>query len=79
MKTLSTATSLANFQFDHMTAWYIFFVAYVCKFNAILLRSMKSREDASMIEAFTSIYAELEAIGHSTSWTMNAPALSKTS
>ena len=40
------------------------FVAYVYKCNAILLRSMKSREDASMIEAFTSIYTELEAIGH---------------
>ena len=25
---------------------------------------MKSREDASMVEAFTSIYADLEAIGH---------------
>ena len=25
---------------------------------------MKSREDASMVEAFTSIYADLEAVGH---------------
>ena len=40
------------------------FVAYVYKFNAILLRPMKSREDASMVEAFTRIYIDLEAIGH---------------
>ena len=40
------------------------FVAYVYKLNTILLRSMKSREDASMVEAFTSIYTELEASGH---------------
>ena len=36
------------------------FVAYVYKLNAILLRSMKSREHASMVEAFTSVYTELE-------------------
>ena len=47
--------------FDGMS--YIF-VAYVYKLNAILLRPMKSREDGSMIDAFTSIYSELEAIGH---------------
>ena len=35
------------------------FVAYVYKLNAILLRSMKSREDASMVKAFTSVYTEL--------------------
>ena len=40
------------------------FVAYVYKLNSILLRSMKSREDASTMEAFTSIYTELEAAGH---------------
>ena len=40
------------------------FVAYVYKFNAILLHPMKSREDTSMVEAFTSIYTDLEAIGH---------------
>ena len=39
-------------------------VAYVYTFNAILLCTMKSREDASMVEAFTSIYADLDAIGH---------------
>ena len=39
-------------------------VAYVYKLNSILLRSVKSREDASMVEAFTSIYTELEAAGH---------------
>ena len=40
------------------------FVAYVYKLNAILLRSMKSREDASMVKAFTSIYTKLETAGH---------------
>ena len=40
------------------------FVAYVYKLNAILLRSMKSREDASMVEAFTSVYTKLETAGH---------------
>ena len=40
------------------------FLAYVYKLNAILLRSTKSREDASMVEAFTSIYTELETAGH---------------
>ena len=40
------------------------FVAYVYKLNAILLRSMKSREDASMVEAFTIIYTKLEEAGH---------------
>ena len=40
------------------------FAAYVYKFNAILLHQMKSREDASMVEAFTSIYTNLEVIGH---------------
>ena len=40
------------------------FVAYVYKLNAILLRFMKSREDASMLEAFTSVYTELETVGH---------------
>ena len=32
------------------------FVAYVYKLNAILLLSMKSREDGSMLEAFTRVY-----------------------
>ena len=40
------------------------FVAYVYKLNTISLRSMKSREDASMVEAFTSVYTELETAGH---------------
>ena len=40
------------------------FVAYVYKLNSILLRSMKYREDARMVEAFTSIYTELEAEEH---------------
>ena len=40
------------------------FVAYVYKLNAIMLRPMKSREDDSMVQAFTSIYSELEAAGH---------------
>ena len=40
------------------------FMAYVYKLNAILLRSMKSREDASMVEAFTRVYTELETAGH---------------
>ena len=40
------------------------FVAYVYKLNDILLRSMKSREDARMVEAFTRIYTKLEAAGH---------------
>ena len=40
------------------------FVPYVYKLNAILLRPMKSREDASMIEAFTSVYTELETAEH---------------
>ena len=31
------------------------FVVYVYKSNAILLRSMKYREDASMVKAFTSV------------------------
>ena len=35
------------------------FVAYVYKLNAIFLRSMKSREDTSMVELFTSVYTEL--------------------
>ena len=34
------------------------------KLNAILLRSIKSREDASMVEAFTSVYNELETAGY---------------
>ena len=34
------------------------FVKYVYKLNDILLRPMKSREDASMVEAFTIIYTE---------------------
>ena len=40
------------------------FVAYVYKINCIMLRSMKSRADGHMVEAFTSIYSELEAVGH---------------
>ena len=40
------------------------FVAYVYKLNSVLLRSMKSREDASMLEALTSIYSKLETAGH---------------
>ena len=40
------------------------FVAYVYKLNPILLRSMKSREYASMVESFTSIYTKSEAAGH---------------
>ena len=40
------------------------FVAYVCKINCIGLRAMKSRADGSMVEAFASIHAELEAAGH---------------
>ena len=40
------------------------FVAYVYKLNAILLCSMKSREDVSMVEAFTSVYTKLETAGH---------------
>ena len=43
------------------------FVAYVYKLNAILLHSMKSREDASMVKAFTSIYTKLETAGHKNS------------
>ena len=39
-------------------------VAYVYTFNTIFLRPTKSREDASMMEAFTSICADLEAIGY---------------
>ena len=39
-------------------------VACVYKFNAILLCAMKSIEDANMVEAFTSIYADLEVICH---------------
>ena len=40
------------------------FVAYVYTLHAILLRPMKPREDASMVEAFTSTYTELETAGH---------------
>ena len=40
------------------------FVAYVYKLNAILLRSMKTREGASMVTAFKSIYVELKEKGH---------------
>ena len=40
------------------------FVAYVYKLNTILLRSIKSREYASMVEAFTSVYTKLETAGH---------------
>ena len=39
-------------------------VVYVYKCNAILLLPMKSREGVSMMEVFTSIYADLEAIMH---------------
>ena len=39
-------------------------VAYVYKCNAVILRPMKSRENAIMMEAFTSIYTDLEAIVH---------------
>ena len=39
-------------------------VAYIYKLNAILLQSAKTREDASMVTAFQSIYAELEKKGH---------------
>ena len=56
------------------------FVAYVYKLYNILLRSMKSREDASTVESFTSVYTELETAGHkpnSTSLTMNSPVLYK--
>ena len=40
------------------------FVVYVYKLNAILLRSMKSMEDASMVEECTNIYTELETARH---------------
>jgi hypothetical protein len=40
------------------------FVAHVYKLNAILVRPMKSREDGSMIAAFTSIHSDPEAIRH---------------
>ena len=40
--------------------WYIFlWLKYVYICNAIVLRSMKSRDDDSLVEAFTSIYGEL--------------------
>ena len=39
-------------------------MAYLYKLNAILLQSMTSREDASMVEAFTRVYTELETAGH---------------
>ena len=39
-------------------------VACVYKCTAILLHPMKSREDASVTDAFTSIYVDLEAIEH---------------
>ena len=34
------------------------------KIKRHLLRSMKYREDASMVESFTSVYTELETAGH---------------
>ena len=40
------------------------FVAYVYNLNSILLRSLKSREDTSMVDAFSSIYTKSEAAGH---------------
>ena len=40
------------------------FIAYVYKLNAILLRSMKRREDTNMVTAFRSAYAELKEKSH---------------
>ena len=40
------------------------FVCYVYKLNTILLRTMKSRETSHMLQAFESIYEELEEKGH---------------
>jgi hypothetical protein len=39
-------------------------VAYVYKLNESILCSMKSRVDAHMVEAFTSVYDKPEAYGH---------------
>ena len=39
-------------------------VAYIYTFNAILLCPTESQEDANMVEAFTSIFSNLEAIVH---------------
>ena len=40
------------------------FVVYYYKLYTIMLRPMKNREDASMITAFKSVYAQLEGAGH---------------
>ena len=40
------------------------FVPYTYKLNVVLLRSMKTREDASMVTTFQSVYVELEEKGH---------------
>ena len=40
------------------------FVAYIYKLHGILLRSIKTREDASMVTAFKSVYTELKEKGH---------------
>ena len=44
-----------RFQIKSYKGMNYIFVVYVYKLNAILLRSMKSREDARMVEAFTSV------------------------
>ena len=53
-----------RFQIQSYDGMNYIFVAYVYKLNAILLRSMKSRKDASMGEAFTIVYTKLETAGH---------------
>jgi hypothetical protein len=47
-----TETSHAQFLYNHMKVWNIYFVAYVYKFNAILLQAMKSGVDAHMVGTF---------------------------
>ena len=53
-----------RFPIESYTGMNYVFVCYVYRLNTILLRTMKSRHDEQMVEAFKSCYDELNAKGH---------------
>ena len=52
------------FPIESYTGMHYICVCYVYKLNAILLQTMESRENLSMVEVFESIYDNLEGKGH---------------
>ena len=53
-----------RFPIESYAGMNYFFVAYIYKYNYIVIRPMKSRKDEDMVATFKDIYDELKAKGH---------------